>query len=111
MHPLMVKEIVARCRQRQSEGDCPTVPPFSREQLEDCIVQMASDTGLRHARDALTKLLDFAIDYDQTPGEAREELEADGVDVDAFLERVRRDREAHVSDPPASESATGEEKA
>lgn len=77
MHPLVVREVVARCRQ----------------QLEDCVVQMADDARDRRAKvDAVGRLLEWALDYEQTPEEAREELEAAGVDVDAFLERVRKDR-------------------
>lgn len=45
MHPLMVKEIVARCLQREVEGDNPTVPPFTVEQLENCVIQLASDSA------------------------------------------------------------------
>ena len=41
MHELMLKEVVACCRQRLSEGDCPTRPAFSVEQLEDAVVQLA----------------------------------------------------------------------
>jgi hypothetical protein len=35
------------------------------------------------------RVAEAVADYDQTPDEARAELEADGVDVDAFVERVR----------------------
>ena len=42
MHKLMLDEVVKRCRQRQSEGDCPTVEPFTVEQLEDAVVELAS---------------------------------------------------------------------
>lgn len=42
MHDLMLKAIVERCRQRISEGDCPTVSPFSVEQLEHAVDQLAS---------------------------------------------------------------------
>lgn len=41
MHVLMLKEVIACCRRRQTEGDCPTGPAFSVEQLEDAVVQLA----------------------------------------------------------------------
>lgn len=37
----------------------------------------------------LAKLLDAVADHEQTPEEARAELEADGVDVNAFLARIQ----------------------
>lgn len=42
----------------------------------------------------LAKLLVAVADYEQTPEEARAELEADGVDVNAFLARVHDDERA-----------------
>lgn len=46
-------------------------------------------------KDVLGAMLAWAIDVDQTPSEAEEELRSAGVDVDAFLARVheRRDGE------------------
>lgn len=41
MHELMLREVVKRCRQRESEGDRPTEPAFSVEQLEDAVNQLA----------------------------------------------------------------------
>lgn len=49
------------------------------------------------ARDAIAALLAFAVDVDQTPTEAREELEEMGIDVEAFLTRVA-DRRAAASE-------------
>lgn len=49
--------------------------------LEDIV----SDTK---PSDRLAKLLEVVADHDQTPEEARAELEADGVDVDGFLRKV-----------------------
>lgn len=53
--------------------------------LED-IVSEARQPG-----DRFMHLLESVADHDQTPEEALAELEADGVDVVAFLERIRRD--------------------
>lgn len=44
MHPLMLKEVIEVCKQRSREGDCPTVKPFSVEQLEDAVVQLAHES-------------------------------------------------------------------
>jgi len=41
MHSLAVKAIVASVKLRQTQGDCPTEPPFTREQLEDTLVSLA----------------------------------------------------------------------
>jgi len=40
MHELILREVVATCRQRQREGDCPSIPPFPVEVLEDAVVQL-----------------------------------------------------------------------
>lgn len=45
MHNLMLMEVVKACRQRQKEGDRPVTPPFSREILEDTVVQLADREG------------------------------------------------------------------
>lgn len=37
----MLIEIIERCRQRQAEGDRPTVKAFSVEQLEDAVIELA----------------------------------------------------------------------
>jgi hypothetical protein len=41
MHQLMAEEIVKVCQQRVREGDHPTVPPASVEQLEGCVLELA----------------------------------------------------------------------
>jgi hypothetical protein len=41
MHELVLGLIIKCCRQRQAEGDCPTVTAFPVEQLEDAVVQLA----------------------------------------------------------------------
>jgi hypothetical protein len=41
MHPAMLKEVIAVCRQRSDEGDCPTVDPFTVEQLEGAVIALA----------------------------------------------------------------------
>lgn len=43
-------------------------------------------------RDPIAALLHFAIDVEQTPEEAEQELRAMGVDVEGFLARVRARR-------------------
>ena len=42
MHKEMLREVVKRCKQRQREGDCPTVDAFSAETLEDAVIQLSS---------------------------------------------------------------------
>lgn len=46
MHELMLNEVVGVCRQREREGDCPTVKAFGVEALEDAVIELAN------ARDA-----------------------------------------------------------
>lgn len=46
MHPLLLEEIVALCKRRQSQGDCPLEPPASVETLEDAIVQLGAAVGV-----------------------------------------------------------------
>ena len=41
MHKKMLDEIIARCRQRLEEGDCPTVNSFNVELLEGAIIELA----------------------------------------------------------------------
>lgn len=41
MNQLMLEAIIARCRLRQAEGDHPTRPALSVEQLEDAVIQLA----------------------------------------------------------------------
>lgn len=45
-------------------------------------------------RDPIAALLSFAVDLEESPEEAEAELRAMGVDVEAFLSRVRADIEA-----------------
>ena len=49
MHILMLEAIVTRCQQRIREGDCPTVPPFSVEQLEEAVVQLNREILLQRS--------------------------------------------------------------
>jgi hypothetical protein len=46
MHPLLVMEIVLRCKKRIEEGDCPTAPPFPVEMLEEALVWCAEHAGM-----------------------------------------------------------------
>ena len=59
MHEALLKEVVKRCRQRQAEGDCPTVPAFSVEWLEDAVCQLADR-------------LKIVLDSDDGPSAGRE---------------------------------------
>lgn len=49
-------------------------------------------------RDPIGALLDFAVDVEQTPEEADQELRAMGVDVDGFLARARARRAGHAEE-------------
>lgn len=44
----------------------------------------------KEKRDGVLALLEVASDYDQTAEEAKESLEAEGIDVPAFLARVQQ---------------------
>lgn len=50
----------------------------------------------KHLRDPIGALLDFAVDVEQTPEEAEQELREMGVDVAAFLARARERRASHT---------------
>jgi hypothetical protein len=41
------------------------------------------------SRDPIAALLEFSADYEQTPGEAEQELRAAGVDVGGFVTRLK----------------------
>jgi uncharacterized protein (UPF0548 family) len=59
MHDAMLKEVVKVCRQRQRDGDCPSVKAFGVETLEDAVVQLADR-------------LKIALDPDDGPAAGRE---------------------------------------
>jgi len=42
MHKKMVDEIIAVCRKRFADGDCAKANPFTAEQLEDAIIELAA---------------------------------------------------------------------
>ena len=44
MHTQLLELVIERCRERQREGDKPTKPPYSVEQLEDAVTQLATTT-------------------------------------------------------------------
>lgn len=41
MHKQLLQELVTSVRRRIAQGDCPTEPPFSREQLENAVDALA----------------------------------------------------------------------
>ena len=49
-------------------------------------------------RDPIAALLDFAVDVEQTPEEAEQELREAGVDVAGFLARARERRARHADE-------------
>lgn len=51
MHPNLVEQIVKTCRQREIDGDCPTVERHGSEMMEFCIIELARE------RDHLLALL------------------------------------------------------
>lgn len=57
MHPLMLQKIVKSCRARIAEGDCPTTPAFTVEQLEEAVAELAGIP--RDMIDRLSKLAAF----------------------------------------------------
>lgn len=60
MHEAALQEVIRICRQREREGDCPTVKAFPVETLENAVIQLAdrlkivldpdteSDAGVAH---------------------------------------------------------------
>lgn len=60
MHEAALQEVIRVCRQRDREGDCPTVKAFDVETLEGAVIQLAdrlkiildpdteSDAGVLH---------------------------------------------------------------
>jgi hypothetical protein len=46
MHIELAKEIVKTCRQREREGDHPTVEVQPTELLESCIIELAARLGI-----------------------------------------------------------------
>jgi len=49
-------------------------------------------------RDPIAALLDFAVEVEQSPDEAEQELRAMGVDVDGFLARARERRASQAEE-------------
>ena len=45
MHELAIQEVIKICRQREQEGDCPTIKAPSVETLEDVVIQIANECG------------------------------------------------------------------
>jgi len=41
MHESMLQLVIARCKQRIKQGDCPTVNAFTTEQLEEAVVELS----------------------------------------------------------------------
>lgn len=60
--------------------------PKTGRHLEDIVKEAKPSERLLH-------LLATVAEHDQTPEEARAELESDGVDVDAFLRKVNKEIE------------------
>jgi hypothetical protein len=58
MHPMLTEEIVKVCRQREKDGDCPTVEAPGRETLEFAVIELAAQ------RDRLREQLKIALDSD-----------------------------------------------
>lgn len=41
MHRLLLNNVIDKCERRQSEGDCPSIPPLPNERLEVAVTQLA----------------------------------------------------------------------
>lgn len=50
MHPAMLDVVIRRCRERYAAGDCPCDPPFSVEQLEDAVIELADTLAREKGR-------------------------------------------------------------
>ncbi|HTM56691.1 MAG TPA: hypothetical protein VL175_21845 [Pirellulales bacterium] len=57
---MVLFEIIKSVRRRQAQGDCPTEQPFSREMLENALVQLADkhESVLKDLENALVRLAD-----------------------------------------------------
>ncbi len=65
MHEDLVEAIVATCRQRAAQGDCPTVGRPSGDSMEQCIVDLAKqrdEAGTRALRTLAIGVMKFAPD-------------------------------------------------
>lgn len=65
MHPRMLQAIIDNCQQRIQEGDCPTVGPFSTQQLESAIVQLHHELVQLKSSVSSTSAID---NYEQQSG-------------------------------------------
>ena len=74
-----------------------TVITLTGVELDELVGAQADIEG-EGSFDPIAALLDFAVDAEQTPEEAEQELREMGVDVDAFLARVR-ERRAREAEP------------
>lgn len=67
MHPALADAIVKVCRQRETEGDCPTVDRPGGETMEFCILELASQRdaakqdALRTLGEAVMKFAPYLV--------------------------------------------------
>lgn len=93
MHDLALKEVVWVCRQRQREGDCPTVEALAVEVLEDAVCQLSRQVEV--ATPAEVKTL-FSAEwvkrkvaaYDEDPIAGPDICAAEPTDVAGLRERA-----------------------
>lgn len=65
MNKLILEAVVARCRQRIADGDCPTVPATGLETLENAVADLADDVQqLRSERSRLLDRLEYLTTSD-----------------------------------------------
>ena len=89
MHPTAADEIVSIVRQRAREGDCPTILPFSKEQLEEVILELA-DRPARTMTFLAQALRKFAPDIaEQITQRWRAAMEQRDTRFEAFLAVMR----------------------
>jgi hypothetical protein len=68
MHALMLAQLIANCHKRIMEGDYPTTPPFSTEQLEDAVAELdKQNAAMRETVERLTRERDALLAKLPTP--------------------------------------------
>jgi len=95
MHKQLLIRVIANCRRRIQEGDCPTVEPIGVETLENAVVELADRVmALEPKPEAPT-----AFDPTQPPAQALSDEQIDGLEA----EFRRLSGERHINQFAAAE--------
>lgn len=64
MHPKILEHVIKTCRQREDEGDHPTVPAISAEMLENAVLQLNAEVTRRDKIVGIASLIAACNDGD-----------------------------------------------